>query len=244
MGFDANAWRQAVSDRGGTEAPPDAEYDVELVDSKIATRERDGAQWVVLRWRVLSGRERDHEWESMHTIDATKPDGEPNPGLGYTIESLEKMGVDVMDLDTVDDLQAAAQSLEGGTYAVEVKRSGSFINTYPRRVLEQVAASLPGSGGAYGQAPASAPASAIYGEGDAPTPSGFVPARDEQLASQTTRAEMSGRQPERTGESDVTPALAAGEFSHPPADDDVPWTGESPPKRDDVNPATGEPFGF
>jgi hypothetical protein len=244
MGFDATAWKETAEGRGaGEEAPPDDTYDAELVKSKIATRERDGAQWLVLRWRVISGRHRDDEWESMHTIDGYKPDGETNPGLAYTIESLALMGVTVAELNRLEDLEAAAEGLEGGAFAVQVKRSGSFTNTYPRRVLEQAAPSLPGSGGAYGQAPpAQSSTNAIYG-GDAPTPA----PRDERLVSQTTRDELSGRQPERTGVSDVP--SNPDDFKHPEADptanDDVPWDEpEQPPKRGDVNPDTGKPFEF
>src|SRR4051812_31296725 len=102
MPFDADLWAETADSRGAAEeAPPDDTYDVEVVKTKIANRARDGAQWVVFRWRVLAGRHRDSEWESMHTLDGRKPDGEPNPGLGYTIESLDKMGVPVGGLRSV-----------------------------------------------------------------------------------------------------------------------------------------------
>lgn len=231
MGFDATAWQQAAAG-ANEEAPPDAEYDVELIDTKIATRERDGAQWVVLRWHVLSGRERDTEWESMHTIDGYKPDGEANPGLPFTIQSLAMMGVGVNDLNTTADLRAAVEALEGGAFAVQVKRSGSFTNTYPQRALAAVAASLPGTGSYEPPAPTSS--NAIYGADPPP------------ITHQTTPAEVSGKAPlERTGESDVTPAGATAEFKPESAGDesDLPWNQrqEPPPQKGDPGDS-GDPM--
>jgi hypothetical protein len=193
MPFDASAWRQAAEGANDGDAPPDAEYDAELVASKIATKQEDGRQWVVLTWRVLSGRERDSEWSSMHTIDGYRPDGEHNPGLAYTIQSLAAMGVQVDELQSSRDVEDAVTALRGSAFAVQVKRSGSFVNTYPKRVLTQVAESLPGSGGDAAP-PARTSTNAIYGDEPAP------------LEHQSTPAEFAGRtMVERVGGSDVTP---------------------------------------
>lgn len=210
MGFDQQAWKQAASGADSGEAPPDDTYDAELAGSKIATRDRDGAQWLVLSWRVLSGRERDSEWESMHTLDGYRPDGEPNAGLPFTIQALTRMGVDANELRTADELDDAVHALMGDSFSVEVKRSSGYVNTYPQRPLDA-------------------------GAGHEPM------ARDERLASQTTLPEMSGRQPERTGESDVTPASALTPTKIEPP----PWEVEGrPPKQGDIDPATNQPLGF
>lgn len=226
MPFDPDAFRSAAAS-SNDEAPPDAHYDAELIDSTIVTANADGRQWLKLTWKVLAGAQRDESWASLHTIDAYKQDGETNPGLGYTIDSLRKMGVTRVDeprdsplaINDDDDLRAAVREFHGRGFDVEVKRSGRFVNTYPSHPLDVVAPSLPGTGGGGGAARPSG--NAIYGSDG--------PAQQSQ-ATLSEQAQQS-REPVHVGGSDVTPEGAADEL-------------RQPYKKGDVNPDTGEPFQF
>lgn len=230
MPFDPSGFREAASESGSSEAPPDALYDAEVVTSKIATRQSDGVQWAVFTWRVLSGPHRDAQWDSMHTLERFKADGERNPGLAFTVQALRAMGVNVDDPSVSASEQAlerTLQELEGHGYSVEIKRSGTFVNTYPKERLESYAASLPGSGGddapRYGQQ--RQPANAIMGDD-----SGGMSAPPQTLAQAGAPIV---RDVERTGESDVTTAADVAAFDR-----------SSAPQRGDVDPETGDEIPF
>jgi hypothetical protein len=219
MPFNPNAWKQASEGTRDAEAPPDGEYDVELYDSTIITARADGRQWIKLTWTALAGAQRDRTWSSLHTIDHLTRDGELNTGLGITIESLEKMyGGKLPVVNSEDELRDLVAGLENRPYVIEVKRNGNFTNAYVRRRLEQAEPSLPGTGG-YGSAPSNGPGNAVYA-GDV-------------IAAQTTPAELAGRMPERTGESDVTKR-----------EDVAAFTPSAPVKKGDIDPETGEPIPF
>jgi hypothetical protein len=230
MGFDAAGWREALDERQGGEAPPDAIYEAECTNSDVITRRSDGAQWVKLWWKVISGPHRDAEWESLHTLDRFKPDGERNPGLAFTVDALRKMGYPVDDAEkasSADVIKHELQALEGRGYAVEVKTNGNFTNTYVKEQLRQYAPSLPGTGGdaapAYGQ-PRNGATNAILGRDD-----GGTSAPSQSL----TEASTERRDITRTGTSDITSDADAQAFDRSTA-----------PKQGAVDPETGETIPF
>jgi hypothetical protein len=230
MPFDPSGFREAVDESKTDEAPPDAIYETELVESQIITRRSDGAQWAKFAWKVVAGPQRDSRWESLHTLERFKPDGERNPGLVFTVQALRAMGLDVDNTPYNSDreLEDALRTLEGKGYTVEVKRSGGFVNTYPKGVLETYAPSLPGSGGdtpAYGQQRA-APANAIMGRDDGGTSA--PPQTLGQAGAPITRDVE--RDP---NVSDVTTPTDVEAF-----------TTREPVQKGDIDPETGQPIPF
>lgn len=229
MPFDPDGWLSAVEETKSDEAPPDALYEVELVDTDIATRNSDGVQWITLAWKVIAGAQRDARWTSWHTLERFKADGDRNPGLGFTVQALRTMGLDVDNTryGSEHELRSALATLEQSGYTVEVKRSGTFTNTYVKGKLDNVA---PPSATTYGQEPARAAestpgarstgASAIY-QGDGPEAQNGPTLADEGRAAVD---------PTPTGESDV-PGAGAGDFVHPP-------------QKGEIDPETGEPIPF
>jgi hypothetical protein len=248
MPFSGQALRDA-KDQRSDDAPPDGRYDVELVESRIVQANSDGRSWLILTWRVLAGAQRDEQWDSLHTIDQYDRNGDPNPGLGITVQSLDAMGVDLDNVDGDVDLQRALRAMYGRGFDVEVKRKPPYTNTYVRGVMvgvgvnaTQQGESPPSTG--YGHPPdkSSTPETiASSSQGANAILGGDVPERAPSLREQAAAAQS----PQRTGESDVTPRGATDAFKtgEPQTQgDDVPWETHEPPKRGDPNPETGEPF--
>jgi len=226
MPFEPGAFAEAVAESSGGDAPPDAIYEAEVVKSDVITRRSDGAQWVKFTWRVISGPHRDAQWDSLHTLERFKADGDRNPGLVFTVQALRTMGLDVDNTQYGSDheLEQALLELEGKGYSVEVKTSGAFTNTYPKGQLHDYAPSLPANGApAYGQQRAPA-GNAIY-QGDDPTPP------SQQTLGQA--GEPIRQDIERTGESDVTTPADVAQFDRSQA-----------PKQGDIDPETGEAIPF
>jgi hypothetical protein len=238
MPFDPTGFREAADESKSGDAPPDAIYEAELVGSKIATRQSDDAQWVVFTWKVVSGAHRDSSWESMHTLDRYKPDGDRNPGLVFTVQALRTMGMDVDGTTYRNDteLEHALRELEHKGYSVEVKRSGSFTNTYVKDTLSTYSPSLPGSATpSYGQAPNGTvqPANAIMGRDDGGT---SAPPQSLGQAGEPIRKDV-----ERTGASDIPSDVPwAPDYTPPLPEVDR----ENAPKKGDIDPATGEAIPF
>lgn len=232
MPFDPTAWQQAAEGTRDLEAPPDNEYEAELVDKAVITARADGRQSIKLTWRVLAGPQRDAQWSTLYSLEQYNRDGEPSPALSITVQNLKRMGLETEGITDADELDEALAPLVGRAFTVRVKRSGSFTNTDPQAPLDNAQPSLAGTG--YGEAPRNGPTSAIIGDdrGGLSAPAAGI--------GLDTRAGLR-RDTERTGESDV-PAPEAGEFQPPAAGDDVPWEGDEPPKQGDTNPATGKPF--
>jgi hypothetical protein len=227
MPFDPMGFREAVDESGGGDAPPDALYDAELVKGDVITRRADGAQWVKCSWKVIAGPHRDSQWDSLHTLDRFKPDGERNPGLTYTVGTLRSLGFPVDDVAasaSVDAIKRNLLALEGGAYSVEIKTNGSFTNTYVKQRLREVAASLPGSGGdtpVYGQQ-RSGPSNAIMGHDGGGT-----------SAPPQSLARAVATDVERNGQSDVTTPADVEAFDR-----------SSAPKQGSVDPETGDEIPF
>jgi hypothetical protein len=228
MGFDSRGFAEAVDESRTDEAPPDAIYEAELAESSIITRRSDGAQWLKFTWKVIAGAQRDARWESLHTLERFKPDGERNPGLVFTVNALRAMGLDVDNTSytTDSELEDAVRPLEGKGYTVEVKRSSGFVNTYVKGQLETYAPSLPASGGdtpSYGQP--RQPANAIMGRDDGGT---SVPPQTLAQASAPVVRDLE-RDP---NVSDVTTPADVAQFE------------TAPPQKGDIDPETGEAIPF
>ena len=227
MPFSSQGFADAIAESQTGDSPPDAIYDAELVASDIATRRSDGAQWVKFTWKVVSGAHRDAQWDSLHTLERFKPDGDRNPGLVFTVNTLRSMGLDVENTHYGSDveLKRALVELEGHGYSVEIKTNGQFTNTYVKDRLASYVPSLPGSGTPqYGQ-PRNGPTNAIMGHDGGGT------SAPPQTLAQAGAPER--RDVERTGESDVTTPADVAAFDRSTA-----------PKRGDVDPETGEEIPF
>lgn len=221
MPFDPTALRTAAENPGWDEPPPPDIYDAELTKAEVFTA-KAGGDWLRLGWKVVSGRLVDHEWSHIQTLERYKPNGDDNEmALSITARILTTLGIQLDALRTADDLPRALAQVRGQVFAVEVKRNGQFINTTPQHRLASYQPSMPGTG--YGEVPKQTTQSAIY-QGDGPA---------------TTQQP---RYPEPTGESDV-PGPREGEFQHPP-DDGAGTPLEQPPKKGDIDPATGQPIPF
>jgi hypothetical protein len=235
MPFEPGGFKEAVEEsKGGGDAPPDGLHEVELTFAKIATRASDGYQWIVLSWKVVSGPHRDHEWESMHSLERYKPDGERNPGLVFTASTLRTVGVDVDNtpFGDADAIARAVMAFANRGYSVEVKTNGQFTNTYVKGQLDSYAPSLPGSATpAYGQ-PRNAPTNAIYGADASPQSLGDAgaPIRRENM------------QP--TGESVVPSDVPWSPEYKEPAQATATVDRDAAPKKGDVDPETGEAIPF
>lgn len=220
MPFDAQAFQTAANT--SDDAPPDGEYDAELIDTTVVTANADGRQWAKLTWKALAGAQRDESWTSLHSLDAYRQDGEPNPGLKFTVQTLQRLTIDTSkirsDESGMDDLLAAMREVRGNAYRVAVKRNGQFTNTYVNDWLANAAASLPGTGEGGEARPAQ---NAIFGADG--------PAQPQQRSLSDAAAGF-----EHVGGSDVTPPGAADELAVKAA----------PPKKGDIDPETGEPFPF
>jgi len=223
MPFDPTAWGNAESEFNRDEPPAPGDYEVRLTDTDIFSAQ-DGRQFAKVTYTVLTGYARDHVWGVIHTLDATKPDGEPNGGLAITKRTLRDLGVRVDEVRSVVELRAELERVKGGLYLVEVSRNGQYVNTRPKRPLAGVQDQMPVANGGqpYGQSPAQ-PQNAILG------------------------ADHVTRDVERVGGSDVTPAGAGAEFGREAATpgDEVPWGEQkAPPKRGEIDPETGEAIPF
>lgn len=231
MPFDPQAFANAdASGFGGDEPPAPGEYEVRLDSTDIFTARDGERQFAKLTWQVISGYARDHSWGSVHTLDATRPDGEPNAGLAVTKGILRDVGIDVDKVESIADLRHELDRVQGNLYIVEVSKNGQYVNTNPRRQLQSFQESMPtppsttttpANGASYGQARSNA----IY-QGDAPASATPTPEGQGVLGPDEVRREG----PVRTGESDV-PGAVGDEFRHPP-------------QKGDVDPETGEPIPF
>jgi hypothetical protein len=194
---------------------------------RVATRKSDGVQWAKCSWKVIAGVHRDRQWDSMHTLDRFKPDGDRNPGLTFTVQTLRSLGFDVDDpskSSSVDAIKRTLRELEGASYSVEVKTNGSFTNTYVKERLFEPAPSLPGSAEgapAYGQQ-RNGPTNAVMGRDDGGT-----------SAPSQSLARAAGSDIERTGGSDATTPADVAAFDR-----------SSAPKQGDVDPETGDAIPF
>lgn len=217
MPFNPTALRNAGEQTGFDEAPPPASYEAELYKAETFYANTTGEQFLRLGWKILTGRLRDHKWQTIHCIEDYKPDGTDNEGaLRVTMGVLKGMGVEITDaVRTPDDLLAVLHPLVGAPFAIDVKQSGQYRNTWPQNPLASVQQDMPVSG--YGQPPQSQ--NAVY-QGDGPAQSGGL-----------LQQAAEPRYPEATGESDV-PGAKPGEFEEPP------------PQKGDIDPATGEPIPF
>jgi hypothetical protein len=214
MPFSASALAQAAESPGFEEPPPPADYEAAMYKADVF-ESKAGENFVRLHYRVLGGPHRDHEWAAIHPIDAE------SAGLGVTAQVLTNLGIDVLALANapgsgIIELRKALDKVEGASYLVEVKRRGQYVNSMPKRTIEQRLADAGpepevAPGQTYGQAP---PRNAILGpEDDAPRP--------RRRSQEPPQAEQ------------LTPRS------------DVPQTGfEAPPERGSVDPETGEVIPF
>jgi hypothetical protein len=234
MPFNPAALSQAATAPGYDEPPPAGhDYESQLVSVEMF-ESKAGEEFLRVKWRVLAGQHRDHEWSHVQSLEELDRNGEPNGALVITARVLDSIGVDVDSITSRSDLRRELDKYEGGSYLVEIKQNGRYVNTMPKHKLDHVQATMTttpttrdpgveyrGDAGqpAYGQQRASS--NAIY-QGDEPQQ------RDERAMSMSTQDVR--RDPVRTGESDV-PGANGGEFVHPP-------------QRGDIDPETGEPIPF
>jgi len=237
MPFDPAAWDNAESGLIGGGPPAPGEYETSLTDTDIISA-KDGRQFAKLTYTVLSGFARDHAWGVVHTLDAINAQGDPNPGLAITKRTLRDLGVKVDEVRSVKELRDELERVRGGLFLVEVSRNGQHINTKPKRRLEGVQdnMSLANGGRTYGQPPPSQPANAIYGGDQPAAPTPAPPPGQGMLGPDEVRRDI-----ERTGESDVTPAGAAAEFTAGAAER---FDRSKAPKRGEIDPETGEEIPF
>jgi hypothetical protein len=121
MSFDL--WHTADPDAqadGGTLTPPDdGVYEVALVDAAAFTS-KNGVALVKTAFKDVVS---EYEWTVLHGF---KSQAQAN----MTKKTCRSLGIDIDNITSQDQLDAAAKELIGRYFAVTVKRDGKFENTY------------------------------------------------------------------------------------------------------------------
>lgn len=169
MPFDPTALQRAAEEAPTWDEPPPSDrYEAELILAEPFVSRQRGEDMLRVRWRVLTGALRDHEWSYVHPLEAEAP------GLNFTAEFMTAvLGTDAAGLAGLRTLPEIGQALKaalGTAFEVEVKRNGSYTNTYVQRRLGAVQTEMPVSN--YGRAPAAG--NAIY-QGEDPPPRSDIP---------------------------------------------------------------------
>ena len=115
-------WQSASTNDERPEAPDPGNYDVRLEDAKALLSKKDEA-WVILSWRVMSLRNKDHQWDELFGFRSQK-------AASITKKTIGLLGVDVDAVSSLDEIDSALKGLIGRMYEVEVKQSGQYRNTY------------------------------------------------------------------------------------------------------------------
>lgn len=120
-----DTWRNAkVNDGESNTMPPDeGDYEVVLTNAKAFTA-KSGSEIAVLELRVLIPEtSAGYEWTEFLRFDSQM-------SANFAKTACFRLGVDVENIGTFDELNTALQAQVGGYYAVKVVRKGEYLNTY------------------------------------------------------------------------------------------------------------------
>lgn len=124
MSFDDNWQHAKVGESDGTLDPPDeGDFEVRLVDARAFTS-KAGKDIVVLEVRVVDGGpHNDYQWTELRNFASQ---GAANAAK----TTCDRIGVDVENIASLDDLDEALKQRIGDHCEVTVKRNGEYLNTY------------------------------------------------------------------------------------------------------------------
>lgn len=121
----ADQWGAAtVNDSDRTEPPEPGLYEVALDDARAFTAQ-SGNPWFVVELRVVTGDQTGHKWSIL--ADLAK-----EGGIKAAKSMSAKLGVDVSEIASIEDLDRLAKVHVGSYYTVDVVQKGDFRNTYVR----------------------------------------------------------------------------------------------------------------
>ena len=119
----SETWPKASADGTDDSAPPpEGSYEVALTDASAFTSKK-GAEIVKLELRVVSVNENGHEWTEIRSFGSQ---GAANMAKA----TCYRLGCDVDEVDSLDELDLQLKALVGRYYEVTVKRNGEYVNTY------------------------------------------------------------------------------------------------------------------
>jgi hypothetical protein len=118
-----DTWQKATIDGSdNTSPPPEGKYEVALIDASAFVSKK-GTEIAKLEFRVVSVNEQGHEWVEIRSF-ATQ--GAANAAKA----TCHRLGVEVDQVGSLEELDGALKSCVGSYYAVNVVRKGEYLNTY------------------------------------------------------------------------------------------------------------------
>jgi hypothetical protein len=145
MSFD-NTWANAtVEDQDRAEAPEPGTYTVVIRDAKAITSKEKGEDWVIVEIEGLDGVAEGHQWPVIQGFRTPQ-------AAGFTKRVCRDLGVDIDNVNNLDDLDAQLKTTIGQYHTVDVKQKGDFKNTYFQGRVTQESLPAAATGGGPGSA--------------------------------------------------------------------------------------------
>lgn len=120
-----SAWQQAEVNQGNSselDPPEPGTYDAVLVGANAFTSQK-GNGTVTVDWRVTGGDRDGYEWRDLRTL---KSEG----AIGACKTMCDRVGVDVDDVASLDELAYALKQHVGEFFEVAVVQNGEYRNTF------------------------------------------------------------------------------------------------------------------